>query len=396
VRSARLTNVCGRKGTSPHPTEATALPYTQDVTTTPPDADIVGRLRVRLGEPLNAGPPLAELGRHPITPVDLFYVRNHGSVPAIDADTHRLSVDGMVARPLTLDLRDLAARFERRTIVTTVQCAGNRRSGLSALAPTRSPLQWAADAIGTAKWSGFALDDVLIAAGAVQAAKHVSFVGGDTCRPSDGPVTPFGASVPIEVARSGRVLLVDRMNGAPLTRTHGAPLRAVVTGYIGARSVKWLTRVTVQDHPSDNWYQQRDYRLRLGSREQVASTKEGTMLGETATTSAITEPAPGDQLTGPRITIRGYAVAGDGREVARVEVSSDAGASWLPARVDDGPIGAWRLWQVDLDVEDGVHELVVRAWDDAGAGQPADVADVWNPDGYMNTAWDRVTVLVAT
>jgi len=64
--------------------------------------------------------------------------------------------------------------------------------------------------------------------------------------------------------------------------------------------------------------------------------------------------------------------------------------------VDDGPSGAWRLWQVGLDVDDGVHELVVRAWDDAGTGQPADVADVWNPDGYMNTAWDRVTVLVGT
>ncbi len=372
------------------------LPYTQDVTTTPPDADIVRRLRVRLAEPFNAGPPLAELGRHPITPVDLFYVRNHGNVPAIDAGMHRLTVDGMVARPLTLWLRDLAARFERRTIVATVQCAGNRRAGLSALAPTRSPLQWEADAIGTAEWSGFALDDVLAAAGVVPAAEHVAFLGGDTCRPSDGPVTAFGGSVPIEVARSGRVLLADRMNGAPLTRIHGAPLRSVVTGYIGARSVKWLTRVLVQDHPSDNWYQQRDYRLRLGSRDHVASPREGAMLGATATTSAITEPARGDRLTGPRITIRGYAVAGDGRDVARVEVSSDAGASWLPARVDDGPFGAWRLWQVDLDVEDGVHELVVRAWDDAGAGQPADLADVWNPDGYTNTAWDRVTVLVAT
>ncbi len=366
------------------------------MTTTPPHADIVRRLRVRLAEPFNAGPPLAELGRHPITPVDLFYVRNHGDAPAIEAGTHRLTVDGMVARPLTMRLRDLAARFERRTIVTTVQCAGNRRAGLSALAPTRSPLQWEADAIGTAEWSGFALDDVLSAAGLVPAAQHVAFVGGDTCRPSDGPVTAFGGSVPIEVACSGRVLLADRMNGAPLNRIHGAPLRAVVTGYIGARSVKWLTRVTVQDHPSDNWYQQQDYRLRLGGREHFASLREGSMLGETAITSAITEPAPGDRLTGPRITIRGYAVAGHGRDIARVEVSSDAGASWLSAQVDDGPFGAWRLWRVDLDVEDGPHELIVRAWDDAGAGQPADVADVWNADGYTNTAWDRLTVLVAT
>jgi sulfite oxidase len=363
------------------------------VTTRPLDADTVQRLRVRLPEPFNAGPPLAELGRHAITPVDLFYVRNHGDVPVVDADTYRLTVDGMVTRPLTLGLRDLAERFERRTIVATVQCAGNRRAGLSALAPTRSPLQWEADAIGTAEWSGFELHDVLAAAGVEPTAEHVAFLGGDTCQPSDGPVTAFGGSVPIEVARSGRVLLADRMNGAPLTRMHGAPLRAVVHGYIGARSVKWLTRITVQDRPSDNWYQQRDYRMRIHDGDR-SGPGDGTMLGEVATTSAITEPAAGDRLTGPRITIRGYAIAAHGRDIARVEVSSDGGASWQPARMHGGPPGAWRLWQVGLDVEDGVHEFVVRAWDDAGEGQPADVAEVWNPDGYGNTAWDRVTVLV--
>ncbi|CAN5848530.1 sulfite oxidase [soil metagenome] len=342
------------------------------------------RRSARLADPYNAGTPLDVLGRCYITPVEAFYVRSHGAVPRLNTDDHRLTADGLALRPESFALGDLLAALRRHDLVATLHCAGNRRAELSRVRPTASPLQWGPDAVGTAHWSGVRLADLLQRVGIHEDARHVAFEGADEARTESGP-TPFGSSIPLERALAGDVLLADRMNDEPLTAQHGAPLRVVVPGYIGARSVKWLNRVTLLEHASDNWFQARDYR------------RGGQALAELELNSAITQPVEGAMLRAGPVVVRGYALAGSGQQLSRVELSSDGGATWLPAPLQVGQGAdpwAWRLWRATLDLVAGEHELVVRAWDERGATQPADVAAIWNESGYMNSAWHRVRVRI--
>ncbi len=98
------------------------------------------------------------------TPAGDFYVRSHGDLPEIDAATWRLSVDGEGLGPLDLSLADLRALFPEATVTATMQCAGNRRADMRAVAPVSGD-PWDAGAIGTADWTGVRLGDVLRAAG---------------------------------------------------------------------------------------------------------------------------------------------------------------------------------------------------------------------------------------
>jgi sulfite oxidase len=337
-----------------------------------------------LADPYNAGTPLELLGNSYITPVEAFYVRSHGAVPQLDSEAHCLTVDGLVRRPDAFRLPDLWEGLARHELVVTLVCAGNRRAEMSRVRPTPSPLQWGADAVGTARWSGVRLADLLQRVGIHEDARHVAFEGADEASTESGP-TPFGSSIPLDKALAGDVLLADRMNDEPLTAEHGAPLRAVVPGYIGARSVKWLTRVTLLEHASDNWFQARDYR------------RGGQALAELELNSAITQPLEGATLRAGRNVVRGYALAGSGQQLSSVELSSDGGATWLPARLQVGQGAdqwAWRLWEATVELAVGEHELVVRAWDERGTTQPADVAAIWNEGGYMNSAWHRVRARV--
>lgn len=341
------------------------------------------RLVTRLADPCNAGTPLDLLARTPLTPVDCFYVRNHGPVPQLDPLTYRLAVDGLVRRPSSSGLSDLHARFERHELVATLHCAGNRRGELSRLRQTSSPLQWGVDAVGTAAWSGLRLADLIGWADPHPGARHVCLEGADEVTTAGGLVR-FGASIPLDKALGGEVLLADRMNGERLPPEHGGPLRLVVPGYIGARSVKWLTRITLSAEASDNWFQARDYR------------RNGQSLAALELNSAIAEPAEGASVTPGPLIVRGYALAGPGRTVERVEISGDGGRTWSRASLvsDNASPWSWRLWEAQVDLEPGEHELAVRAWDDAGGTQPADLASIWNEAGYMNNAWHRMRVTV--
>ena len=142
-----------------------------------------------------------------------------------------------------------AARGVSRAAVTvTLQCAGNRRAGLIAIRDIPGEAPWGPGATGTASWSGVALADVLELAGPTAEAAHVGFLGADMC-PEAKPPQLFGGSIPLDKAQRPEVLLAWAMNGEPLSAVHGAPLRVVVPGYIGARSVKWLERIELRSDP---------------------------------------------------------------------------------------------------------------------------------------------------
>ena len=347
---------------------------------------------VRSQRPFNAGPPPERLRSSFVTPVEDFFVRNHGDVPEIDPTAYRLRVDGAVERPLELSLADLQ-RVPRREVTATLQCAGNRRQELALEKPIPGELPWGGEAISTATWSGVALADVLAAAGPAAAAHHVALAGLDQAE-RHGHRFRFGGSIPLDKARAPEVLLATAMNGAPLPAVHGAPLRLVVPGWIGARSVKWLAAVTLQEEPSDNYFQRVAYRLFPAHVDPESVVwEEGAMLGELPVNSLITGPREGQRVRAGAVRVEGLALAGGGRSVARVEISADGGRSWLVAGLE-GPRErwAWRFWEATVELAPGRHELAVRAWDDAAHSQPADLSQVWNFKGYVNNAWHRVAV----
>ena len=351
----------------------------------PPEAT---GLVVRSAEPLNAETPLEALVRDEVTPTELFFVRNHGAVPAVDATTYRLAVDGMVEAPLSLSLAELEALGETVSIPATLVCAGNRRAELDALRTIPRELPWDAGVIGHAVWRGVRLRDVLRAAGIGPGAAYVAFCGLDETE-AEGDRIAFGASIPLAKALAPEVLLAWEMNGDPLRPEHGFPLRLVVPGYIGARSVKWLREVTVQERPSSNYFQARGYRLFPTDADGGALDGGSIELGEISITSAVCrleEDSPDTLLA------EGYALAGGMRTVERVDVSADGGSTWRRATLlGRAEPGSWRLWRAEFEdaIVEGEPEIVVRAWDSSASTQPEAVSTVWNPRGYMNNAWHR-------
>ncbi|HEY0514837.1 MAG TPA: molybdopterin-dependent oxidoreductase [Thermoanaerobaculia bacterium] len=350
------------------------------------------RLLVRQEEPFNGGPaPDVLLGSF-VTPNELFFVRNHGNVPEVDPPAWRLTVDGLVDRPLSLALADLG-KLPRTSVAATLQCAGNRRSELIAHAPIPNELPWGSEAISNGEWSGVALRDVLAAAGPKAGARHAAFAGLDETE-RHGHRFNFGGSISLDKAMHPEVLLADTMNGRPLPPVHGAPVRVVVPGYIGARSVKWLSRITLQEDPSDNYFQDKAYRLFPAAvGPETVEWEKGMMLGESPVNSAICAPQEGERLPAGRVTARGWAVAGGGRQVARVDVSTDGGKTWRSVDPKRGDAGwTWSFWEIPLDLPPGGHEILCRAFDSAAQTQPDQIADVWNFKGYANNAWHRVRV----
>jgi sulfite oxidase len=341
-------------------------------------------------EPFNAETGLAALAEGPVTATDAFYVRGHAAVPEIDPEAWRLRVHGLVERELDLSSVTLREALPARDVTATLQCAGNRRAGLIAIRDIPDAEPWGPGATGTATWTGVALADVLELAGPLRGAAHVGFSGADLC-PEASPAECFGGSIPFEKACRPEVLLAWAMNGEPLPHVHGAPLRVVVPGYIGARSVKWLERIEVRSRPWQGYFQEVAYRLL--PEDGVPGPGAGISLGLVALNSDVLSPRDGETVAAGPVEVRGYAFAGGERSVARVDVSLDGGASWSQAELlDDLGRWAWRHWRITLNLTPGEHEIVVRAWDSSAATQPEDEAALWNPKGYVNNARPRVRV----
>ncbi len=208
------------------------------------------------------------------------------------------------------------------------------------------------------------------------------------------PPQAYGSSIPLARALERDVLLAWTMNDEPLPAVHGAPLRVVVPGWIGARSVKWLQRLTVQEQPSANYFQAIAYRVLPPDADPAAAGPgDGISLGEVALSSAVLVPDQGARVPAGLVEVRGYAHAGHGRQVPRVDVSLDGGANWVQAGLSEQTDGAWRLWRVSLDVPPGPARVTVRAWDSTGASQPESAAALWNPKGYVNHSWAHLDLV---
>jgi sulfite oxidase len=350
---------------------------------------------VRCESPFNGGAPLNLLTQNHITPTNLFFVRNHGDVPQVDVHSFRLNIQ-YENKTASFTLDEIKNNFEKVEVSATLQCAGNRRQELMAIKEIPHELPWNVEAISHAVWAGIKLKDVLATVIKKNEAKHlhVQFQGLDETERL-GKRFNFGGSIPFEKAMNDEVILAYEMNGKPLSPVHGFPLRVIVPGFIGARSVKWLNQITIADEPSQNYFQRIAYRL-FSPQVNAENVKwdDGLMLGEMNITSVICSPEENGRLTSGAVNVCGYATTGGNRHIARVEISADDGKTWTQAELDKTNCFAWTLWKANLNLEKGKHLLIVRAVDSSANTQPKDVEQVWNFKGYMNNAWHKVSFVV--
>lgn len=285
-----------------------------------------------------------------ITPNDQFYVTSYRSPPAIRIHEWSLRVDGLVRTPLTLPYNDLLAR-PRVSQIVTLECVGNTVGG---------------EFIGTAEWSGIPVRTLLEEAGADPAAYDVII------RAADG----YSDSIPLKRALAGDVLLAHHMNGLPLPQAHGFPIRLIVPGCYGMKSVQWLTSIEVAATDYKGYYAQKGW------------TDDATVK----TTSRIDRPGHGETLAGRSHRIEGLAFSGT-RGIQLVEISTDAGETWQSAELHQPQSPAsWIFWYYDwMARTSGRHTLLVRATDGTGRIQTSIEQDP-DPDGA--TGLHEITVTV--
>ncbi|KAJ3392265.1 hypothetical protein HDU84_004530 [Entophlyctis sp. JEL0112] len=355
-------------------------------------------LIVRSARPCNAETPPNLLTESFITPNNLFFVRNHLPVPSTDYDF--IEVDApWIPTPVRVNLNDLKTKFEQKTVVTTLQCAGNRRKEMHDTKPVKG-LLWTQGAIGNASWTGVPLINVIKSAiGEIpqewsEKIQHVQFDGAEG----------YGASIPVYKALDprGDCILAFEMNGEPLPRDHGWPLRAVVPGHVAARSVKWVTKISLSEDESESHWQQRDYKGFGPSKSlEQSDYSKSTAIQELPVQSCITVPQDGDGVRVDKentVSVKGFAWSGGGRGIVRVDVSGDGGKTWVDGRLmkPEQPLGrvwAWTHWEANVPVStDSQIEIVCKAVDASYNEQPERPASVYNVRGVLVSPWHRVKV----
>ena len=301
-----------------------------------------------------------------------FFIRNHFETPQINSDTWSLEIAGLVSTPLKLSYPDLLLMTPVR-LPCTMECAGNLSGGKG---------------VGNAVWSGVTLASLLKQAGVKSQANNLILYGADSGSGEDLPAnTHFARSIPLEKAMSDSTVLAYEMNGSPLPADHGFPLRAIVGGWYGMDSVKWLTRIELSDQPFQGYFQQKRY---------VALPKDGAPrpITRMLVSSKFVRPSQDEEIHDKTYRMEGVAWAGE-RKIAKVEVRTSDSQAWQTATLNAAPSPyIWTSWHYDWQVPGpGKYTLEVRATDEAGSTQP-EVRDSGRQDAYELNASHRVNVIV--
>ena len=311
-----------------------------------------------------------------ITPRHLFFVRNNSTSIDLEASAWKLTVEGDAVTQ-TLELKyDQILDLPSRTVVSYLECAGNHRAMFDLVqGRTAQGSQWMTGAVGNGEWTGVALRDVLELAGITDAAVSVLLVGQDTESPEGG----FRRVVPAEKAMHPDTLLAYALNGDVLPRDHGFPLRALLPGWVGSSSIKWLHRIVVS---SDELWTRNNTTSYVLIGEDYPS--EGEAQGEVVTTqvikSALALPWPAELAAGSH-RIHGYAHSPTA-PINAVEWSDDSGRTWNIAAVLEPQIQySWARFEFVWQAHPGEHSLMTRATDAQGNTQPDNIP--FNEKGYL-------------
>jgi len=357
-----------------------------------------------------------------IGPVNLHIVRNHGAVPKIQWETHKISFGGNVPKPFDIGMDELVA-MPTETFPVLVTCAGNRRKEQNMIKKSIG-FNWGPCGIGNTMWKGVPLRLLLNRAGIFKSgpgARFVCLAGPEGELPKsydgqDGGPGSYGTSIDMETALdpTSDVILAFEQNGKRLQPDHGYPCRVIIPGYIGGRMIKFLCKVLVTDAESKNFYHFNDNRvLPVGVDAEMATAegwwfKEEYIINNLNINGAIAYPQHDEVLPANEstYTIKGYAYSGGGRKVIRTEVSFDQGQSWTLANInvrekprwaagssgDKAKHWCWCHWEytVDAALIKGANEICFRAFDQSQNQMPE--RPTWNVMGMLNNPWYRVRV----
>ncbi|KAJ3045290.1 hypothetical protein HDV00_011162 [Rhizophlyctis rosea] len=360
--------------------------------------------------PMNAEPQLTELMRYGlVTPNMVHYIRNHGPVPFLEWDTHKLEITGMVDKPLELSMDELAS-MPWINIPVTMACDGNRRGEVN-MVKRSTGFTWGAGALSTSYWKGVTIRHLLELAVVKEGAKFVCFEGSDHL--ANGA---YGTSLTLSYCMEEKndAMIAFEMNGRALPPDHGYPIRTILPGCIGGRTVKWLKKIIVSDQESTSWYHWHDNRFippHVTNKDEAERDKwwytPDTLLMAGPLQSVITKPAHGERLPIANISsagqqeveVAGYAYCGGGRKVSMVQISLDGGETWTYAprkfldqacRWDGERWWTWCHWSVNVPALSllSAKEIMVRAYDSAHQTQPMEIS--WNLGGFQNNSVYRV------
>ena len=311
-----------------------------------------------------------------ITSTNHFFVRNNSTSLDLDPTTWRLSVEGdAVAKPLELTYDDVL-NFPPRVLMCYLECAGNHRAMFDLVqGRAASGTQWMTGGVGNGEWVGASLRDVLTLAGMQDNAVSVLLVGLDTNSPESG----FPRVLPVEKAMHPDTLLAYGLNGGPLPRDHGFPVRALVPGWVGSSNIKWLGRIVVSSEQL--WTRNNtDSYVLIGDDYPPEGEASGQAVELQNIKSALALPWRAE-LPPRLLHLHGYAHSPHG-PIIGVEWSVDNGVSWNEAQLPSPqPQYSWARFVLAWQAELGDYVIMTRATDASGNTQPDRVP--FNEKGYL-------------
>jgi sulfite oxidase len=353
--------------------------------------------------------PLTLLRQHKITPKDILYCRFHfphegdaswyDTTKAPNFPDWTITIDGLVARPRTVKLSDLAG-MEQVKRVSVLQCAGNGRAFYAAKQKVAGG-QWHNGGMGNVEWEGVPLRAFL------DGQKLLPSAGAKwlTAHGWDHPATPEGSSFAksfmLDDHALDNAILALKMNGEAIPAAHGGPVRLVIPGYYGNMNVKQVNTLLFEAEQSPSVYQSLGYRMPLVPVEPGKFGANDYTLANSVPTyahkikSVIFSPLPEDKPGAGGVEISGVAFNDGEGPITRVEVSSDGGATWVDAEIEPAESPwAWYHWKAKGKLKSGENTLISRATDSLGRTQPLDGLVWWNPRGYEWNGADHVKITV--
>ena len=311
-----------------------------------------------------------------ITPVEHFFLRNNDVSLDLNAQNYRLQITGDgVEQDLSLTYEDLKA-LPSRTVFSYLECGGNHRAFFGELTGQNARgTQWRRGAIGMASWTGVPLCEVLQLAGIRDSAVALQLIGLDKNAPEGG----FRRPLPVAKAMDPDTLLAYLMNGTILPRDHGFPVRAIVPGWVGSSSIKWLGHIEVSTTEIWSRNNTSSYVL-IGDAYPPEGKAEGKIANEQSIKSTLALPWPA-RLNAGRHLLYGYAHSPHG-PIRRVRWSSDGGLTWQDATLLDPRMRySWARFEFVWDALPGTHTIITSALDESGTEQPATIP--YNEKGYL-------------
>jgi DMSO/TMAO reductase YedYZ molybdopterin-dependent catalytic subunit len=339
------------------------------------------KLEIIGNDPLVAETPVSGLNTW-LTPNNLFYIRGHFPFQNIPDDDWRIEINGSVQTPYEINTDELM-ELSKKTLPTTMECAGNNRKDLD---PKVSGNQFDTGAVSTAIWAGASLSEILHKAGILGVTKEILFEGADKGVPEPGKeIISYCRSLPVEDINSD-ILIAYEMNGEPIPLEHGGPIRLIVPNWYGMASVKWLNKITALEKPFEGYFQTYKYVIK-GTGEPDRPVREMKIK------SAFSVEKQRASFSSETVSISGFAWSGLG-DIKKVEISHDGGKNWLKTNLQEPKsVYSWQHWIIDwIPPQIGSYTFLCKATDTKGNSQP--IEPNWNKMGYeINNVNSRPFIL---